>query len=248
MKIISWNVNGLRAILKKNFAEVIKQYSPDIMCLQETKISRDICGEIELPFKHKFFNCAEKKGYSGTAILSNVDVLDTRIIDLTDHPDEGRILCCDFGEFNLVSVYVPNSQDELKRLDYRRRWNKDFCEYIKGLRKPVIVCGDMNVAHEEIDLARPDANHFSAGFSDAEREDFTALLENAQLVDIWRLKNPNVADRYTWWSYRGGARSRNVGWRIDYFLVSKGFEQHIKKCEILDDVEGSDHCPISIEI
>lgn len=248
MKIFSWNVNGLRAILKKNFLEFVSEYNPDILCLQETKVSRDICNEIELPFKYKFFNCAEKKGYSGTAILSNIEPFDVRLIDLKDHADEGRILFADFGEFNLVSVYVPNSQDGLKRLAYRRVWDRDFCEFLSGLSKPTFVCGDMNVAHQEIDLARPKDNHFSAGFTDEEREDFTNLLKDASLTDIWRFKNPDLANRYSWWSYRGGARFRNVGWRIDYFLVSTGYESLVKNCDILDKVEGSDHCPVMIEI
>ncbi|MBS1485768.1 MAG: exodeoxyribonuclease III, partial [Opitutales bacterium] len=163
-------------------------------------------------------------------------------------PDEGRILCCDYGDFNLISTYVPNSQDDLRRLPYRRQWNGDFREFVKGLRKPLVICGDLNVAHEEIDLANPDTNHFSAGFTDEEREDFTTLLNDAGLVDVWRYFNPNVKDKYTWWSYRSRARERNVGWRIDYFLVSKGFEKSVKRCEILDDVLGSDHCPVLIEI
>lgn len=248
MKIISWNVNGLRAVLKKNFSLFVEEYKPDILCLQETKVSRDICDSIELPFKAKYFNCAVKKGYSGTAILSNTPAFDARLIDLEGHPDEGRILCCDYGDFNLISTYVPNSQDDLRRLPYRRQWNRDFREFVKGLRKPLVICGDLNVAHEEIDLANPDTNHFSAGFTDEEREDFTTLLNDAGLVDVWRYFNPKVKDRYTWWSYRSRARERNVGWRIDYFLVSKGFEKSVKRCEILDDVLGSDHCPVLIEI
>lgn len=248
MKIVSWNVNGLRAVLKKNFAEFVGDFKPDILCLQETKISRDICGGLELPFKYKYFNCAERKGYSGTAILSNAEPIDVRLIDMEGHPDEGRILLADFGDFNLVSVYVPNSQDGLRRLPYRRGWNADFCEFLRGARKPIIVCGDMNVAHGEIDLARPDANHFSAGFSDEERADFSALLKNAGLCDVWRDRNPGVTGRYSWWSYRGRARENNVGWRIDYFLVSNSFAKNVKDCGILDGVEGSDHCPVYIEL
>lgn len=248
MKIISWNVNGLRAVLKKNFAQFVGEYAPDILCLQETKVSRDICDTIELPFKEKYFNCAVKKGYSGTAVLANTPVFDVRLIDMEGHPDEGRILCCDYGDFNLITTYVPNSQDDLRRLSYRRQWNRDFREFVKGLRKPVIICGDLNVAHEEIDLANPDTNHFSAGFTDEEREDFTALLSEAELVDVWRSLNPERANKYTWWSYRSRARARNVGWRIDYFLVSRDFLKSVKKCEILDEVEGSDHCPVMLEI
>ena len=248
MRIISWNVNGLRAILKKNFNDFVDQYRPDILCLQETKISRDLVESLELPFKCCNFNCAEKKGYSGVAILSNQKPASVELVNMEGHPDEGRILNADFGKFNLLSVYVPNSQDELKRLEYRRKWNADFLTYVKSLSKPAIICGDLNVAHEEIDLARPADNHFSAGFSDPEREDFTRLLNDAELVDTWRAFNPNVKDRYSWWSYRGGARGRNVGWRIDYFLTSKKFFKNVKSVDILDNVEGSDHCPVMIEI
>ncbi|MBR4597897.1 MAG: exodeoxyribonuclease III [Opitutales bacterium] len=247
MRIISWNVNGLRAVLKKNFCEFVKEYSPDILCLQETKISRDIIGALELPFKCKNFSCAEKKGYSGTAILSNIEPLEVRAVELEGHPLEGRILCANFGEINLASVYVPNSQDGLKRLPYRRQWNRDFAEFAKGLSNAVI-CGDMNVAHEEIDIARPASNHFSAGFTDEEREDFSTLLKEADLSDVWREQNPNLADKYTWWSYRFGARQKNIGWRIDYFLVRNSLAKKIKNAEILDGVEGSDHCPVMIEL
>ena len=248
MRIVSWNVNGLRAILKKNFAEFVAEYSPDILCLQETKVSRDLVGGLELPFPHCDFNCAVKKGYSGVAILGKPEPERVTAVDLPGHPDEGRILCADFGAFNLVSVYVPNSQDGLRRLAYRRLWNADFCAYVRGLEKPAIVCGDLNVAHEEIDIARPDDNRLSAGFSDEERADFTSLLKDADLADVWREFNPGAGGRYTWWSYRGGARARNVGWRIDYFLVSRPFLKNVKKAEILDGVAGSDHCPILLEI
>ncbi|MBO7522057.1 MAG: exodeoxyribonuclease III [Opitutales bacterium] len=247
MRIISWNVNGLRAVLKKNFCEFVKEHSPDILCLQETKVSADICGDLELPFKYKNFSCAEKKGYSGTAILSNIEPLDARAIELEGHPCEGRIVCANFGEINLASVYVPNSQDGLKRLAYRRRWNRDFAEFAKGMPNAVI-CGDMNVAHCEIDIARPDTNHFSAGFTDEERGDFTMLLNEASLSDVWRERNPALADKYTWWSYRFGARQKNIGWRIDYFLVRNSLSKKVKKAEILDKVEGSDHCPVMIEL
>ncbi len=247
MRIISWNVNGLRAVLKKNFNDFVKEYSPDILCLQETKISYDICGEIELPFEYKNFSCAEKKGYSGTAILSKAKPFEVRSIEMENHPQEGRILCADFGEFNLISTYVPNSQDELKRLSYRRQWNADFTNLVKNIPN-AIVCGDLNVAHEEIDIARPQNNHFSAGFTDEERADFSTLLKDASLKDIWREQNKDVKDRYTWWSYRFGARQKNIGWRIDYFLVAQNLAGKIKKAEILDCVEGSDHCPVMIDL
>ena len=248
MKVISWNVNGLRAILKKNFNEFVAEYDPDILCLQETKISRDLLDTLELPFPYCSFNCAEKKGYSGVAILSKQKSESVELVNMEGHPYEGRILKADFGAFNLFSVYVPNSQDELKRLEYRRKWNADFLAHVKTLSKPAIICGDLNVAHEEIDLARPADNHFSAGFSDEEREDFTRLLNEAKLADTWRAFNPNVKDRYSWWSYRGGARERNVGWRIDYFLTSQSFLKNVKAVDILDKVEGSDHCPVMIEL
>ena len=235
MRIISWNVNGLRAVLKKNFGDFVKEYSPDILCLQETKISYDN------------FSCAEKKGYSGVAILSNEKPFDVRSIEMEGHPQEGRILCADFGEFNLISAYVPNSQDELKRLAYRRKWNADFTALVKNIPN-AIVCGDLNVAHEEIDIARPKTNHFSAGFTDEERADFSALLKEASLIDVWRGKNIDVAGKYTWWSYRFGARQKNIGWRIDYFLVAASIAGKVKNAEILDNVEGSDHCPILIDL
>ena len=247
MRIISWNVNGLRAVLKKNFREFVKEYSPDVLCLQETKISYDILGELDLPFKFCAFNCAEKKGYSGTAILSNIEPLSAGGVDLEGHPLEGRIVRANFGEINLASVYVPNSQDGLKRLPYRRRWNKDFSEFAKNMPNAVI-CGDLNVAHEEIDIARPDTNHFSASFTDEEREDFSAMLKAADLSDIWRERNPDAAEKYSWWSYRFGARQKNIGWRIDYFLVRRALSKKVKAAEILDKVEGSDHCPVMIEI
>ncbi len=247
MRIISWNVNGLRAVLKKNFGDFVKEYSPDILCLQETKISYDICGEISLPFEYNNFSCAEKKGYSGVAILSNARPFDVRSVEMEGHPQEGRILCADFGEFNLISAYVPNSQDELKRLAYRRKWNADFASLVKNIPN-AIVCGDLNVAHEEIDIARPKTNHFSAGFTDEERADFSALLKEASLIDVWRGKNIDVAGKYTWWSYRFGARQKNIGWRIDYFLVAASIAGKVKNAEILDGVEGSDHCPILIDL
>ena len=248
MKIYSWNVNGLRAVMTKNFGSFLESEKPDILCLQETRISADMCDKIELPFKYKYFSCADKKGYSGTAILSNIEPKSGGAVDLEgDHPNEGRITEADFGKFTLISAYVPNSQPELARLDYRCKWNKHFLELVQK-RKNVLVCGDLNVAHNEIDLARPDDNHLSAGFSDQEREDFTTLLEKAPLVDLWRERNPDTADKYTWWSYRGGARSRNVGWRIDYFLSSPSLAKKIKSVEIHDKILGSDHCPVSIEL
>ena len=249
MKIYSWNVNGLRAILKKNFSEFVESEKPDILCLQETKISDDLVGDFsELPFKYKIFNCAERKGYSGTAILSNIKPVSTSSFNLEGHPFEGRISAAEFDDFMLVSAYVPNSQSDLARLGYRHKsWDVDFANYLKGLGKRIIVCGDFNVAHEEIDLARPASNHFSAGFTDQERADFTRLLSSVPLVDVWRKLHPDKV-QYTWWSYRGGARARNVGWRIDYFLASPDILGKIKECSICDTVGGSDHCPVLLEL
>ena len=252
MKIFSWNVNGLRAVISKNFREFVEECAPDVLCLQETKISGDLVETLDLPFKYKYFNCAEKKGYSGTAILSNIKPLDAGAAQLCprggdSHPDEGRITAADFGDFKLVCAYVPNSQGGLVRLPYRRRWNADFIGFLKS-KKPVVVCGDLNVAHCEIDLARPDDNHFSAGYSDEEREDFSELLARVPLVDVWRRLNPDSSGKYTWWSYRAGARKRGVGWRIDYFLVSPELMGKVRNCRILDDIEGSDHCPVMLDI
>ncbi len=249
MKIYSWNVNGLRAIIKKNFYEFVESEKPDILCLQETKISDDLVGDFsELPFKYKIFNCAERKGYSGTAILSNIKPVSTSSFNLEGHPFEGRISAAEFDDFMLVSAYVPNSQSDLARLGYRHKsWDVDFANYLKGLGKRIIVCGDFNVAHEEIDLARPNDNHFSAGFTDEEREGFGMILETVPLVDIWRLRNPDKVG-YTWWSYRGGARARNVGWRIDYFLVSPDIVASVEDCGISAEIEGSDHCPVWLKL
>lgn len=248
MKIFSWNVNGLRAVLKKNFGEFLESFAPDILCLQETRLGAGGAGEIELGFKYKYFHCAAKGGYSGTAILSNLEPVSGGAVALEGHPDEGRIVELDFGDFKLVDVYVPNSRAGLERLSYRENsWGPDFRNYLRGLGDRVVVCGDFNVAHSEIDLARPSANRKSAGFTDQEREDFSKLLREVPLVDVWRSRNPD-AKQYTWWSYLGGARKRNVGWRIDYFLTSPGIVKNVVDCRIHDDVLGSDHCPVSLEL
>lgn len=249
MKIFSWNVNGLRAVMKKNFSEFVSEKKPDVLCLQEAKIPMDEALKLELPFKHKYFYCAQKKGYSGTAILSNEEPLGVQTMLLDEHPEEGRIICADFGTYYLVTVYVPNSKTELERLSYRCGvFDRDFRNYLKSLSKskPVIVCGDFNVAHEEIDLARPADNHASAGFTDEERESFGKLLD-AGFTDVWREHNPQK-QQYTWWSYRSAARARNIGWRIDYFLCSSSIAGKIRNPQIHDDVLGSDHCPVSIEL
>ena len=251
MRLFSWNVNGLRAVLKKNFGEFVSACAPDVLCLQETKISMPDAEKLDLPFKYKFFNCAERKGYSGTAILSNAAPEHVEIKDFDGHPREGRIIRADFGSFNLVNVYVPNSKSELERLDYRcEEFDAQFRGYLASLarEKPLAVCGDFNVAHEEIDLARPDDNHMSAGFTDAERASFSRHLAEVPLVDVYRFLNPLGRDKYTWWSYRGGARVRNVGWRIDYFLCTPSLMDKVSGFEIFDKVEGSDHCPVALFI
>jgi len=248
MKLISWNVNGLRAVAGKGFAEIFDGFDADCVCLQETKLQE---GQIDLEFLgySSYWDYAEKKGYAGTAIYSRVAPLSVRRgIGVEEHDHEGRAVTLEFEEFFLVCVYVPNSQNELKRLDYRMRWEDDFRAYLKGLEstKPVIVCGDMNVAHEEIDLKNPATNHFSAGFSDEERGKMTELLA-AGFVDTWRYQHPEE-EKYSWWSYRMAARERNVGWRIDYFLVSESLRERIVSTEIHNDVFGSDHCPVELVI
>ncbi len=242
-------MNGLRAVIRKGFfGKFLEECNPDVLCLQETKISRDLVSSMDLPFKYSCFSCADKKGYSGTAILSNVEPLSMSSFLPDGHAEEGRLCLSDFGSFRLVDVYVPNSQSELQRLSYREKcWDSDFRSWLSSLPKPLLVCGDMNVAHEEIDLARPDDNHFSAGFTDQERRSFSETLRSVPLSDVWRERNKDKV-KYSWWSYRGGARSRNVGWRIDYFLSSPELLPSIKDCEIHDDIEGSDHCPVSVEI
>lgn len=254
MKIISWNVNGLRAILSKNFFEFIQDYDPDILCLQETRLSKEAIPDLGLPqYGYKEFSCAAKAGYSGTAIFSKVPL--QRIITHSEVEeslkiDEGRITYADLGKFHLVNVYVPNSQAELRRLAFRHDdWDVRFRHYLHGLsqQKPTLVCGDFNVAHQEIDLAHPENNHQSAGFTDEEREGFENFLKTG-FVDVFRHFHPNQRDAYSWWSYRTNARARNVGWRIDYFLCSKELLPSIKSCEILTEVYGSDHAPVLLKI
>ena len=246
MKLISWNVNGLRAVAGKGFADIFTELDADFVCLQETKLQE---GQIDLEFLGytPYWNYADKAGYSGTAIYTkHLPISVTRGIGVDEHDHEGRVLTLEMEEFYLVCVYVPNSQDGLRRLDYRMRWEDDFRAYVSGLaaRKGVVICGDMNVAHEEIDLKNPATNHFNAGFSDEERAKMTELL-GAGFVDSWRAQHPGEA-KYSWWSYRMRARERNVGWRIDYFLVSEGFKDHIVSTDILNDIFGSDHCPVEL--
>ena len=246
MKLISWNVNGLRAVAGKGFADVFAELDADFVCLQETKLQE---GQIDLEFLGytSYWNYADKPGYSGTAIYTkHLPLSVTRGIGVDEHDHEGRVLTLEMEDFYLVCVYVPNSQDGLRRLDYRMRWEDDFRAYVSGLaaRKGVVICGDMNVAHEEIDLKNPATNHFNAGFSDEERAKMTELL-GAGFVDSWRFQHPEEV-KYSWWSYRMRARERNVGWRIDYFLVSENFKEHIISTDILNDIFGSDHCPVEL--
>ena len=246
MKLISWNVNGLRAVAGKGFADIFAELDADFVCLQETKLQE---GQIDLEFLGytSYWNYADKAGYSGTAVYTkHLPLSVTRGIGVDEHDHEGRVLTLEMEDFYLVCVYVPNSQDGLRRLDYRMRWEDDFRAYVSGLaaRKGVVICGDMNVAHEEIDLKNPATNHFNAGFSDEERAKMTELL-GAGFVDSWRSQHPEEV-KYSWWSYRMRARERNVGWRIDYFLVSDNFKDHIVSTDILNEVFGSDHCPVEL--
>ena len=248
MKIYSFNVNGLRAIMKKDFLSWVDSVKPDILCLQETKLS-DKDFSIELPGYHQYYSCAQKKGYSGTAIFSKIEPVSvTEGIGVAEHDMEGRTLIAEFEGFYLISVYVPNSQDELRRLDYRQVWDKDFEDFVSGLKenKPVIFCGDLNVAHEEIDIRNPKTNTRNAGFTIEERNDFSRLLSRG-FIDTFRYLHPDEV-KYSWWSYRFKAREKNIGWRIDYFVVSDDLKDRLKSAEIHNEVFGSDHCPVSIEI
>ena len=244
VKLVSWNVNGLRAVAGKGFAQIFDELDADCVCLQETKLQK---GQIDLEFLGytSYWNYADKPGYSGTVIYTRKPVLSVSyVLGVDEHDHEGRVVTLEFEDFYLVNVYVPNSQDGLRRLDYRMRWEDAFRGFVKSLesKKPVVVCGDMNVAHEEIDLKNPSTNHFNAGFSDEERSKFTELLGSG-FIDTWRFQHPDEV-KYSWWSYRGGARFRNAGWRIDYFLVSESLREHIFSTEILNDIAGSDHCPV----
>ena len=253
MKIISFNVNGIRAIAKKNFFEDFKAIDADIFCLQETKAQDDQVAETlaQLEDYHVYSNSAEKKGYSGTAIISKTKPISvSRDIGVAKHDTEGRVLCLEYDKFYVIDVYVPNSGSELKRLDYRQNWDEAFFAYLKNLEKtkPVIVSGDFNVAHKAIDLARPKPNYNkSAGFMQEEIDGMDRFTQGG-LIDTFRHFHPEEEAKYSWWSYRAGARGKNVGWRIDYFLVSKSFLPQIKKAYILNDVLGSDHCPVAIEL
>lgn len=247
MRLISWNVNGLRAVVGKNFREVFQSLDADFFCLQETKMQ---AGQLELEFPgyQSWWNYAEKKGYSGTAIFSKHHPLSvTYGIGIEEHDHEGRVITLEMESFFLVCVYTPNSQDGLRRLDYRMRWEDDFRAYLQKLdeSKPVIVCGDMNVAHEEIDLKNPKTNRMNAGFTDEERRQMTTLL-NAGFADTFRHLHPTQEGIYSWWSYRFHAREKNVGWRIDYFLTSQRLLPQVSEANILTDIMGSDHCPVEL--
>lgn len=246
MKLISWNVNGLRAVAAKGFENIFNSLDADCFCLQETKLQE---GQIDLEFLGytSYWDYAEKKGYAGTAIYTRVEPLSWRRgIGVDEHDHEGRAVTLEFDKFYLVCTYVPNSQDGLRRLEYRMRWEDDFRKYLKSLEagKPVVVCGDLNVAHEEIDLKNPETNHFNAGFTDEERGKMSELLASG-FVDTWRYLNPQEK-KYSWWSYRMAARERNVGWRIDYFLVSEALRSDIVSTEIHNEIFGSDHCPVEL--
>jgi len=253
VKLISWNVNGLRAVAKKDFFESFDQMGPDILCLQETKAQDDQVAEVlkSMMGWHFYSNSAEKKGYSGTAIISKQEPISvSKGIGLEEHDNEGRVLTLEYDRFYLVNVYVPNSGSELKRLDYRQDWDKAFFDYLKKLeeKKPVLSCGDFNVAHKEIDLARPKPNYNkSAGFMQEEIDGMDRFTQGG-LVDTFRHFHPDEADKYSWWSYRAGARGKNIGWRIDYFLASETFLPEIKDAFILPEVMGSDHCPVGIVV
>lgn len=251
IKLISWNVNGIRAVLKKGFLEFLEEHQPDMILLQEVKACRE---QAEVDFEAAgwsvHWNPAEKKGYSGVATLSKVPVLSARLgLGWPEHDQEGRVITTEHADFYVVNVYTPNSQDELRRLPYRIEWNSVFLNYVKELekRKPVIFAGDLNVAHREIDLARPKQNRKCAGFSDEERAGFDDIVA-AGFVDTFRHLHPDEPDHYSWWSYRGGAREKNIGWRIDYFCVSSQLMPRVTEASILPEVIGSDHCPVVIEL
>ncbi|WP_407396854.1 exodeoxyribonuclease III [Anaerovibrio sp.] len=249
MRFVSWNVNGLRACLTKGFMESFRDMDADVFCLQETKMQE---GQaiLDLPGYKQYWNSAEKKGYSGTAIFTRVEPIDvTYGIGIEEHDHEGRVITMEFEDYYLVTVYTPNSQKELARLAYRMTWEEAFKEYVCGLdkEKPVIICGDLNVAHKEIDLKNPKTNHKNAGFTDDERQKFTELLQ-AGFTDTFRKVYPDVTGAYTWWSYLRKARANNAGWRIDYFLISNRLDDKIESATIYNEIFGSDHCPVGLEL
>ena len=247
MKLISWNVNGLRACVQKGFPDFFREADADIFCIQESKLQE---GQIALELEgyHQFWNYAKKKGYSGTAVFTKQEPLGvTYGIGIEEHDQEGRVITLEFEQFYFVTVYTPNSQSELARLDYRMRWEDDFLAYLKRLeeKKPVVFCGDLNVAHQEIDLKNPKTNRRNAGFTDEERAKFSALLQSG-FIDTYRYFYPDQEGVYSWWSYRFRAREKNAGWRIDYFCVSQALKEHLTGAAIHTEVFGSDHCPVEL--
>lgn len=249
MKLISWNVNGLRAVMGKGFLDIFKDLDADILCLQETKLQEGQI-ELELPGYFQYWNYAEKKGYSGTAVFTKKEPLDVHYgIGIEEHDHEGRVITLEFEDFFFVTVYTPNSQDELKRLDYRMKWEDDFLAYIKALdeKKPVIYAGDLNVARLEIDLKNPKTNRRNAGFTDEERAKIEAVLE-AGFIDTFRYFYPDQEQIYSWWSYRFKSRERNAGWRIDYFIASEKLKERLVDAKIHTEIFGSDHCPVELEL
>ena len=249
MKLISWNVNGIRACVQKGFLDFFKEVDADIFCIQESKMQEGQL-ELELEGYHQYWNYAEKKGYSGTAIFTKQEPISVQYgIGIEEHDHEGRVITLEFEDFYMVTVYTPNSQDGLKRLDYRMQWETDFLAYLKKLeeKKGVIFCGDLNVAHQEIDLKNPKTNHKNAGFTDEERAKFGEVLK-AGFIDTFRYFYPDVKDVYSWWSYRFSARAKNAGWRIDYFCVSECLKDRLEDAKILTDVLGSDHCPVQLDL
>lgn len=249
MKLISWNVNGIRACVQKGFLDFFKEVDADIFCIQESKMQEGQL-ELELEGYHQYWNYAEKKGYSGTAIFTKKEPISVQYgIGIEEHDHEGRVITLEFEDFYMVTVYTPNSQDELKRLDYRMQWETDFLAYLKKLeeKKGVIFCGDLNVAHQEIDLKNPKTNRKNAGFTDEERGKFGEVLE-AGFIDTFRYFYPDVEDAYSWWSYRFNSRAKNAGWRIDYFCVSECLKDRLEDAKILADVLGSDHCPVQLDL
>lgn len=249
MKLISWNVNGIRACMKKGFEDFFRDADADIFCIQESKCQEGQV-ELELPGYHQYWNYAKRKGYSGTAVFTKEEPLSVRYgIGIEEHDQEGRVITCEYPAFYLVTVYTPNAQSELARLSYRMQWESDFLEYLKKLEeeKPVIFCGDLNVAHQEIDLKNPKSNRQNPGFSDEERACFTKVLENG-FVDTFRYLYPDLEGAYTWWSYRFRAREKNAGWRIDYFCISPELTERLENHVIHSQVMGSDHCPIELQM
>lgn len=249
MKLISWNVNGLRACVDKGFLDFFEQVDADVFCLQETKLQKGQL-RLELPGYHQYWNYAEKKGYSGTAVFTKEEPVSVAYgIGIEEHDKEGRVITLEFDSFYLVTVYTPNSQDGLKRLSYRMQWEEDFLAYLKKLegKKPVVFCGDLNVAHKEIDLKNPKTNRKNAGFTEEEREKMTVLL-NSGFLDTFRYFYPEKEGAYSWWSYRFQARAKNAGWRIDYFIVSESLKEKLQDAVIHSEVFGSDHCPVELTI